>query len=215
MWPGPYGDWGSRKYLINSLNQSLKRMKLDYLDLFYSHRFDPNTPVEETLQALVDMVKMGKVLYVGISRWPLKELKIAIEYLKAHDVPLLIYQGKLNLLDMEPIESGILEECRKNGVGFIGFSPLAQGILTDKYLNNIPEDSRIGRGLCSESELTPEVLTKLRRLNEDAHNKGQTLATEALNWVLAQEGVTSVIVGVSRKEQLHDNIYRFAKLQTM
>lgn len=215
MWPGPYGDWGSRKYLINSLNQSLKRMKLDYLDLFYSHRFDPNTPVEETLQALVDMVKMGKVLYVGISRWPLKELKIAIEYLKAHDVPLLIYQGKLNLLDMEPIESGILEECRKNGVGFIGFSPLAQGILTDKYLNNIPEDSRIGRGLCSESELTPEVLAKLRRLNEDAHNKGQTLATEALNWVLDQEGVTSVIVGVSRKEQLHDNIYRFAKLQTM
>ncbi len=208
MWPGPYGDWGSRKYLMNSLNQSLKRMKLDYLDLFYSHRFDPNTPVEETLQALVDMVKMGKVLYVGISRWPLKELKIAIEYLKAHDVPLLIYQGKLNLLYMEPIESGILEECRKNGVGFIGFSPLAQGILTDKYLNNIPEDSRIGRGLCSESELTPEVLAKLRRLNEDAHNKGQTLATEALNWVLAQEGVTSVIVGVSRKEQLHDNIYR-------
>ena len=215
MWPGPYGDWGSRKYLMNSLNQSLKRMKLDYLDLFYSHRFDPNTPVEETLQALVDMVKMGKVLYVGISRWPLKELKIAIEYLKAHDVPLLIYQGKLNLLYMEPIESGILEECRKNGVGFIGFSPLAQGILTDKYLNNIPEDSRIGRGLCSESELTPEVLAKLRRLNEDAHNKGQTLATEALNWVLDQEGVTSVIVGVSRKEQLHDNIYRFAKLQTM
>ena len=208
MWPGPYGDWGSRKYLMNSLNQSLKRMKLDYLDLFYSHRFDPNTPVEETLQALVDMVKMGKVLYVGISRWPLKELKIAIEYLKAHDVPLLIYQGKLNLLYMEPIESGLLEECRKNGVGFIGFSPLAQGILTDKYLNNIPKDSRIGRGLCSESELTPEVLAKLRRLNEDAHNKGQTLATEALNWVLAQEGVTSVIVGVSRKEQLHDNIYR-------
>lgn len=208
MWPGPYGDWGSRKYLMNSLNQSLKRMKLDYLDLFYSHRFDPNTPVEETLQALADMVRMGKVLYVGISRWPLKELKIAIEYLKAHDVPLLIYQGKLNLLDMEPIESGILEECRKSGVGFIGFSPLAQGILTDKYLNKIPEDSRIGRGLCSESELTPEVLAKLRRLNEEARANGHTLATEALNWVLAQEGVTSVIVGVSRKNQLHDNIYR-------
>lgn len=208
MWPGPYGNWGSRKYLINSLNQSLKRMRLDYLDLFYSHRFDPYTPVEETLQALVDMVKMGKVLYVGISKWPLNELRIAIEYLKAHDVPLLIYQGRLNLLDKEPIESGILDECRNSGVGFIGFSPLSQGLLTDKYLKHIPKDSRIGRGLCQESILTPELIEKIQRLNATALANGHSLATEALNWVLAQEGVTSVIVGVSRKEQLQANIYR-------
>ena len=163
MWPGPYGNWGSRKYLRASLDQSLRRMHLDYVDLFYSHRFDPDTPVEETLQALVDIVRQGKALYVGISRWPLEALKVAREYLAAHDVPLLIYQGRLNLLDRAPMEEGILEYCHKHGIGFISFSPLAQGKLRDRY-------------------------------------------AEALNWILEQQGVTSVLVGVSKMEQLQKNI---------
>ena len=169
MWPGPYGNWGSRKYLMASLDQSLKRMHLDYVDLFYSHRYDPNTPLEETLQALVDIVRAGKALYVGISRWPLEALRFAIDYLKHHDTPLLIYQGKLNMLDKEPIEEGILQCCHEAGVGFIAFSPLAQGILTDRYLNGIPEDSRMSKGkFLREEMLTPELLqqrggTKERR----------------------------------------------------
>lgn len=163
MWQGPYGNWGSRKYLMASLDQSLKRMQLDYVDLFYSHRYDPNTPLEETLQALVDIVRQGKALYVGISRWPLEALKVAREYLAAHDVPLLIYQGRLNLLDRAPMEEGILEYCHKHGIGFISFSPLAQGKLRDRY-------------------------------------------AEALNWILEQQGVTSVLVGVSKTEQLQKNI---------
>lgn len=163
MWQGPYGNWGSRKYLMASLDQSLKRMQLDYVDLFYSHRYDPNTPLEETLQALVDIVRQGKALYVGISRWPLEALKVAREYLAAHDVPLLIYQGRLNLLDRAPMEEGILEYCHKHGIGFISFSPLASGKLRDQYV-------------------------------------------EALNWILEQQGVTSVLVGVSKTEQLQKNI---------
>lgn len=145
MWPGPYGNWGSRKYLMASLDQSLHRMKLDYVDLFYSHRYDPVTPLEETLQALVDIVKSGKALYVGISRWPLAALKTAVTYLKQRDVPLLIYQGRLNMLDQAPVEEGITAFCQQEGVGFISFSPLAQGLLTDRYLNGIPEDSRMQR----------------------------------------------------------------------
>ena len=142
-----------------SLDQSLKRMQLDYVDLFYSHRFDPETPVEETLQALVDIVKQGKALYVGISRWPLEATKKAKEYLDAHDVPLLIYQGRLNLLDRKPIEEGILQYCADNGIGFISFSPLAQGLLTDRYLNGIPEDSRMARNSSlGKATLTPELL---------------------------------------------------------
>ena len=163
MWQGPYGNWGSRKYLMASLDQSLKRRQLDYVDLFYSHRYDPNTPLEETLQALVDIVRQGKALYVGISRWPLEALKVAREYLAAHDVPLLIYQGRLNLLDRAPMEEGILEYCHKHGIGFISFSPLASGKLRDQY-------------------------------------------AEALNWILDQQGVTSVLVGVSKTEQLQKNI---------
>ena len=132
MWQGPYGNWGSRKYLMASVEQSLKRMRLDYVDLFYSHRYDPETPLEETLQALVDIVRQGKALYVGISRWPLEALKKAKEYLSAHDVPLLIYQGRINMIDRAPIEEGILDYCADNGIGCISFSPLAQGLLTDK-----------------------------------------------------------------------------------
>ena len=207
MWPGPYGNWGSRKYLMASLDQSLRRMHLDYVDLFYSHRYDPNTPLEETLQALVDIVRQGKALYVGISRWPLEATKFAFQYLKEHDVPLLIYQGRLNMLDREPQEQGIMDFCADNGVGFISFSPLAQGLLTDRYLNGIPEDSRMSKGkFLKESMLTDELLSQLRQWNSEAEAQGQTLAEYALRWILQQRGVTSVLVGASSTRQLERNL---------
>ena len=207
MWPGPYGNWGSRKYLMASLDQSLKRMKLDYVDLFYSHRYDPNTPLEETLQALVDIVRAGKALYVGISNWPLEALRFGAQYLKERDVPLLIYQGRLNMLNREPIEQGILDFCANEGVGFIAFSPLAQGLLTDHYLNGIPEDSRMSKGkFLKESMLTPELLAQLREYNEKAKSEGKTLAETALGWILDQKGVTSVLVGASSVAQLEKNL---------
>lgn len=207
MWDGPYGDWGSRKYLLSSLDQSLKRMRLEYVDLFYSHRYDPNTPIEETLQALVDAVRMGKALYVGISNWPLEPLKAATEYLKQRDVPLLIYQGRLNMLNREPIEEGILDFCKEQGVGFIAYSPLAQGLLTDRYLNGIPADSRMAQELFLKSDRrTPELLEFLHQLEAQGKANGHTIAQEALSWVLNQDGVTSVIVGASSVEQLKNNI---------
>jgi L-glyceraldehyde 3-phosphate reductase len=207
MWPGPYGNWGSRKYLMASLDQSLKRMRLDYVDLFYSHRYDPDTPLEETLQALVDVVRAGKALYVGISRWPLEATKFAIQYLKEHDTPLLIYQGKLNMLDREPIDEGILQCCQEAGVGFIAFSPLAQGLLTDRYLNGIPKDSRMSKGqFLRKDMLTPELLQQLRQWNDEAQQRGQSLAEKALSWILQQQGVTSVIVGASSTKQLSQNL---------
>ena len=207
MWPGPYGEWGSRKYLMASLDQSLRRMRLDYVDLFYSHRYDPATPLEETLQALVDIVRAGKALYVGISKWPLEAAQFAAKYLKERDVPLLIYQGKLNMLDRQPIEEGILDFCANEGVGFIAFSPLAQGLLTDRYLNGIPEDSRMSKGkFLKESMLTPELLDKLRQYNEEAQSQGKTLAESALAWILQQRGVTSVLVGASSVQQLEKNL---------
>lgn len=207
MWAGPYGDWGSRKYLMASLDQSLKRMHLDYVDLFYSHRYDPNTPLEETLQTLVDVVRAGKALYVGISNWPLEALRFGIEYLKRHDTPLLIYQGKLNMLDKAPIEEGILQLCHEAGVGFIAFSPLAQGLLTDRYLNGVPKDSRMSKGVFLREEmLTPELLAQLRQWNDEAQKKGESLAEKALAWILEQEGVTSVLVGASSTEQLARNL---------
>ena len=207
MWPGPYGNWGSRKYLMASLEQSLARMHLDYVDLFYSHRFDPETPLEETLQALVDIVRQGKALYVGISRWPLEALKKADEYLRAHDVPLLIFQDRLNLLDREPINKGTLDYCREHGIGFISFSPLAQGLLTDRYLNGIPSDSRMARGqFLTQDKLTPELLDYLQKLNQTATERGETLAGMALAWILQQPGVTSVLVGASSTAQLEKNM---------
>jgi len=217
MWPGPYGNWGSRKYLMASLDQSLSRMHLDYVDLFYSHRYDPETPLEETLQALVDVVRQGKALYVGISRWPLEATRTAFQYLKEHDVPCLIYQGRLNLLDRAPQAEGILDLCREWGVGFISFSPLAQGLLTDRYLNcqltadgkmeGIPADSRMSKGkFLKESMLTDEVLTKLKAWNDVAQQRGETLAEMALAWILHQPGVTSVLVGASSAEQLQKNL---------
>lgn len=207
MWPGPYGNWGSRKYLFASLEQSLKRMRLNYVDLFYSHRYDPNTPLEETLQALVDIVRQGKALYIGISRWPLEALRVAHDYLKAHDVPMLIYQGRINLLDREPINEGILDYCQRQGIGFISFSPLAQGLLTDRYLDGVPDDSRMARNhFLKKERLTPELLNYLQRLNATATERGESLAEMALSWVLHQQGVTSVLVGASSPEQLQKNL---------
>ena len=207
MWPGPYGNWGSRKYIFASLEQSLKRMRLNYVDLFYSHRYDPNTPLEETLQALVDIVRQGKALYIGISRWPLEALRVAHDYLKAHDVPMLIYQGRINLLDREPINEGILDYCQRQGIGFVSFSPLAQGLLTDRYLHGVPDDSRMARNhFLKKERLTPELLNYLQRLNATATERGESLAEMALSWVLHQQGITSVLVGASNPEQLQKNL---------
>jgi L-glyceraldehyde 3-phosphate reductase len=207
MWPGPYGNWGSRKYLMASLDQSLRRMHLDYVDLFYSHRYDPETPLEETLQALVDVVRSGKALYVGISNWPLEPLRFAVDYLRRHDAPLLIYQGKLNMLHRAPIEEGILQLCHENGVGFIAFSPLAQGLLTGRYLDGIPEGSRMSKNKFLRPEmLTDELLAQLHEWNKEAESKGQSLAEKALRWILDQQGVTSVLVGASSVQQLEQNL---------
>lgn len=207
MWPGPYGNWSSRKYLMASIDQSLRRMGLDYVDLFYSHRYDPQTPLEETLQVLADIVRAGKALYVGISRWPLKALKVADKYLRDHDVPLLIYQGRVNMIDHEPIDEGILDYCSEHGIGFISFSPLAQGLLTDRYLNGIPQDSRMARGgSLTADKLTQELLARLRQLNSEAQAQGHTLAENALSWILHQKGITSVLVGASSVGQLERNM---------
>lgn len=207
MWPGPYGNWGSRKYLMASIDQSLRRMRLDYVDLFYSHRYDPNTPLEETLQALVDIVRQGKALYIGISRWPLEALTVAEQYLREHDTPLLIYQDKLNLINRQPLEEGRLQFCHDHGIGFISFSPLAQGLLTDRYLNGVPDDSRMAKGrFLKRKVLTPELTAHLQELNAQAHERNETLAEMALAWILHQQGVTSVLVGASSVAQLEQNM---------
>ena len=206
MWPGPYGVWCSRKNLIASLDQSLRRMNLDYVDLFYSHRFDPQTPLEETLQALVDIVRSGKALYVGISKYPPQAAEFAYKYLKDRDVPCLIYQGRYNILNREPEQEGILDQAKENGVGFICFSPLAQGLLTSRYLNGIPADSRMAKEhFLKSSVLTPEMHAKLVKLNEIAARRGQSLAQMALAWCLKDDRVTSVIAGASSVQQLADN----------
>lgn len=207
MWAGPYGNWGSRKYLMSSLDCSLKRMGLEYVDLFYIHRYDPVTPLDETLQALVDIVRAGKALYVGISRWPLEALRYADNYLRARDVPPLIFQGRLNLLDRAVQEEGVLEYCADNGIGFISFSALAQGLLTSRYLQGIPTDSRMARGgSLGKDKLTPELLTYLNNLAAIAGKRGEDLASMSLSWVLAQRGVTSVLVGASSVAQLEQSL---------
>ncbi len=207
MWPGPYGNWGSRKYLLASLDQSLRRMRLDYVDLFYSHRYDPDTPLEETLQALVDAVRSGRALYVGISRWPLEATRFAFRYLSERDVPCLVYQGRINLLDRAPISEGILDLCQQQGVGFVSFSPLAQGLLTDRYLQGVPQDSRMSRGKFLRPEmLTPELQSQIAQYRAEAQAEGLALPQYALRWVLRQPGVTSVIVGASSTGQLLQNL---------
>lgn len=207
MWDGPYGDGGSRKYLIASCDQSLRRTGLEYFDIFYSHRYDPNTPIEETMQALVDIVRSGKALYAGISNYPADKQLECYNYLKEAHVPCLISQYRANMLQQETLEVNA-PVAKENGSGFICFCPLAQGILTNRYLNGIPEGSRASKNVFLRSEmLTDEVLNKVRRLTEIAERRGQTLAEMALAWLIAQDGVTSVIIGASSVNQLATNIH--------
>ena len=206
MWPGPYGNWGSRKSLMASLNQSLKRMNLDYVDVFYSHRYDPETPLEETMQALVDIVRQGKALYVGLSKYPMEVAEQAYRYLAEHDVPCLVYQARYNLFERQP-EKTTVTQAKQHGVGFVAFSPLAQGLLTNRYLNGIPNGSRMAQGRFLKQEvLTDVVINKIRRLNDLASQRGQTLADMALAWLLKDEAVTSVIIGASSVNQLKTNL---------
>ena len=207
MWPGPYGNWGSRKYLISSLDKSLERMNLEYVDIFYSHRFDPETPLEETMQALVDIVRSGKALYAGISNYPAEAAQFAYDYLRNHDTPCLLHQIKYNMLDRMPESQHLREQAREAGSGFIAFSPLAQGLLTDRYISGIPSDSRASRNFSLKRDsITPELSEKISRLNGIAAERGQTLAQMALAWVLKDDLVTSVIIGASSKVQIADNI---------
>lgn len=207
MWPGPYGNWGSRKYLMASLDQSLKRMGLDYVDIFYSHRPDPETPIEETMGALVDIVRQGKALYVGISNYDAKQTAQALAILKDYKVPCLIHQAKYSMFERW-VEPELLALLKEEGAGLIAFSPLAQGLLTNKYLHGIPADSRAARstGHLQTSQVTPEVIEKVCRLNEIAAQRGQTLAEMALAWLLKDERVTSVLIGASSVAQLMDNL---------
>jgi L-glyceraldehyde 3-phosphate reductase len=214
MWPGPYGNWGSRKYLMASLDQSLKRMGLDYVDIFYSHRPDPHTPVEETMGALADIVRQGKALYVGISNYNDEETKAALAVLKEHRIHCLIHQPKYSLFERW-VEPELLPLLKHEGVGLIAFSPLAQGLLTNKYLNGIPENSRAARptGFLQKSQVTEEVVAKVRKLNDIAVSRGQTLAEMALAWLLKDDRVTSVLIGASSVEQLLDNLKALKHLQ--
>lgn len=207
MWPGPYGNWGSRKYLMASLDQSLRRMKLDYADVFYSHRYDPETPLEETLQALADIVRQGKALYAGLSRYPLEAARFAFRYLADRDVPCLVFQDRYNIFDREPETSGVLSLAAASGSGFVAFSPLAQGLLTGRYLDGIPQDSRMAAGgSLRRGVLTDALLGRIRGLNDLACQRGQTLAEMALAWLLRDNRVTSVIIGASSTAQIADNL---------
>lgn len=208
MWPGPYGDWGSRKYLIASIDQSLKRLGLEYVDIFYHHRMDPNTPLEETMGALSQIVASGKALYVGLSNYDGPTLEKASAILDELHVPFVINQNCYNIFDRTIEQNGLKAMAKKLGKGVICFSPLAQGMLSDRYLNGIPEDSRVrtdGRFL-QESRLGEDVLGKIRALNEIAEGRGQTLAEMALSWLLKEEVITSVLAGASKPSQILDNI---------
>lgn len=207
MWAGPYGGNSSRKNLMASIDQSLRRTGLEYFDIFYSHRYDGVTPVEETVQALIDIVRQGKALYVGISKYPPQQARVAYEMLAAAGVPCLISQYRYSMFE-RTVEAESLPLAAEFGSGFIAFSPLAQGLLTDKYLNGIPEGSRAARstGFLKQSQVTPEKVEMARRLNEIARRRGQTLAEMALAWVLRDERMTSVIVGASSVGQLADNL---------
>ena len=213
MWQGPYGDWGSKKYLVSSLDQSLKRMGLDYVDIFYHHRPDPNTPMEETIGALDLLVRQGKALYVGVSNYSAEQMAQAIEIANRLGTPLTIHQPSYSMLNRW-IEGGLQDVLEKNGVGSIVFSPLAQGMLSNKYLDGIPQDSRAARptGFLQESSVTPEVVAKLRKLNDIAASRGQSLAQLALAWVLRGGRVTSALIGASRVSQIEDSVAALDKL---
>ena len=207
MWAGPYGDGSSRKNLLASINQSLQRTGLEYFDIFYSHRYDGVTPVEETMQALIDIVKQGKALYVGLSKYPVDKARIAYKMLKEAGTPCLIYQDRYSMFTRE-VEAGQLQLAHEEGAGFIAFSPLAQGLLTNKYLHGIPEGSRAARstGFLQREQVTEDKVAVVRQLNKIAEQRGQTLAQMALAWVLKDERVTSVIIGASSVAQLSDNL---------
>ena len=214
MWPGPYGEWGSKKNLVASLNQSLKRMQLDYVDIFYHHRPDPNTPLEETMAALDLIVRQGKALYVGISNYKSAEAAKAFEILKQLGTPCLIQQPKYSMFERWVEKDGLLNVLEANGVGCIPFSPLAQGLLTNKYLKGIPEGSRATKGVfLKQEQITEEVLTKVRALNAIATERNQSLAQMALAWLLKDERVTSVLIGASSSAQLLDSVACLNNLQ--
>lgn len=207
MWPGPYGSWGSRKHLIASIDQSLKRLGTDYVDIFYSHRPDPITPIEETVGALSDIVKQGKALYVGISKYNNMQTQIAVQLLKQAGTPCLIHQDRYSMFERQ-VEQDLLETADREGTGFIAFSPLAQGLLTNRYLNGIPSDSRAAKatGFLQLNQVTEDRIKKARHLGEIAARRGQTLAEMALAWLLKDQRVTSVIVGASSVQQLLNNL---------
>lgn len=207
MWPGPYGNGGSRKYLMASCDQSLKRMGLEYVDIFYSHRYDPQTPIEETMQALIDIVRQGKALYAGISNYPADKQIECYKILSENHVPCLISQYKANMLEQECIQQN-LPVAKENGSGFIAFCPLSQGRLTPRYFNGIPADSRAGRstGALQPEQVTPEMINKAKALNEVAESIGMTLPQLALRWLLHLDGMTSVIIGTSSVKQLDNNL---------
>ena len=208
MWDGPYGNWGSRKYLMASLDQSLKRMKLDYVDIFYHHRMDPDTPLEETMQALADIVRSGKALYAGVSNYNKEYTEKAVFILKELHCPFIVNQRRYSMFDRTIEEDGVKKYCKEAGVGIIAFSPLAQGMLTDKYLEGIPQDSRIARDnrFLHKSDLTEERLRQIAELNELAKQRGQTLAQMALSGVLKDDEVCSVLIGASKPSQIKENI---------
>lgn len=208
MWPGPYGNWGSKKYLVASLDQSLKRMGLEYVDIFYHHRPDPNTPLEETVRALDGIVRSGKALYIGISNYNKEQTIAAAEMFKELGTPFVINQRKYSIFVRDIEKDGLKDYAAAHGIGIITFSPLAQGLLTDRYLHGIPEDSRIrtdGRFL-KESAVNEETLEKVRALNEIAKDRGQSLAQMALSWILRDGDITSVLIGASRSSQILDNL---------
>lgn len=214
MWPGPYGNFGSRKYLIASLDQSLKRMGLDYVDIFYHHRPDPETPLEETMGALDQIVRQGKALYVGISQYNAEDTAKAAAILKDMGTPFLIHQPRYNMIDRW-VEDGLLDTLEDIGLGSIVFSPLEQGILTSKYIDGIPEDSRAATegSYLDKSQITPEVVNQIQELNKIADSRGQSLAQMAVAWLLKDDRVTSVLVGVSKVQQLEDNIAAIENIQ--
>jgi L-glyceraldehyde 3-phosphate reductase len=214
MWPGPYGEWGTRKYLLASLEQSLKRLGLDYVDIFYSHRFDPNTPLDETMSALDTAVKQGKAIYAGISNYRPEQTAEAAKILRQFGVGCLIHQPKYSMFERW-VEGGLLDVLEKEGIGCICFSPLAQGLLTDKYLKGIPKDSRAAKpwGFLKREQITEAVLKKIRALNDIAKQRNQSLAQMALAWILRDKRVTSVLVGASKVEQLEQNIAALNNLE--